>query len=210
MGSGDEEGPTLTDAKSRTRPHTRRSRRRAPLAGALCLLVAMLVAPSGAQAGEFDHLLAPESTCPGQTNPNLKRKKQVRALVCMHNYTRAVLGLPRAKSVKKLRRSARKKAKDVRRCQQLSHTACGRGVFYWFRRVGYLKRGRGGGENLALGSGWGGTARSTLEGWLSSPTHRKVILKRKFKRLGVGMVRGKYQGYRGVRFWVAHVGTRRG
>ncbi len=198
----------MTDTEKPTRLNTRRGLRRATLGATLCLAAALLVSPVPAQAGEFDNLLAPEQTCPGQTNPSLKRSKQAQALLCMHRYARGVLGLPALYSVKKLRKSSRLKAKDLRRCQQLSHTACGRSPFYWLRRVGF-KRSKRGGENLALGSGSAGTARGAMQGWLNSPSHREVILQGKFKRIGISMVRGKYRGYRGVQFWVAHVASKR-
>ncbi len=171
-------------------------------------IAAVLIAPSAASAQSVDRLLAPEQACSGQSDASRAVAQQVATMVCMHRYARRQAGKPRISPLKKLRKSSRRKARDVRACQDFSHTACGRNSFYWFKRIGFLRSTKRGGENLALGSGQGGTVRSAMQGWLSSPTHRRVILRASYKRIGISMVRGSYRGYDGVQFWVAHLGTK--
>ena len=163
--------------------------------------------PSG-QATKADPLLAPISACPAQSDVRASRRRQVRAMVCLHRYARRRAGIKRAYTVRRLRKSARAKARDLRRCQQFSHSACGRDAFYWFRRVGFTSGTWGAGENLALGTGELGSARANMAAWLGSPTHRKVLLSRGFRQVGIGLVRGRYEGRGGAQFWVAHFGYR--
>ena len=150
-----------------------------------------------------DPLLAPVSACPGQTDLRASRKRQVRAMVCLHRYAREHAGLAQLHTSKKLRWSARRKAQDLVRCQEFSHSACGRDAFYWFHRVGFTHGSWGAGENLAMGTGELGTARSNMLAWLRSPPHRQILLSPSFRQVGIGMVRGRR---RSARYWVAHFG----
>jgi uncharacterized protein YkwD len=62
------------------------------------------------------------------------------------------------------------------------------------------------GEALALHRGWRARARSTVRRWLSSPSHRAVVLGR-FRAIGAGIKRGRIGG-RLTTVWVLHVGGR--
>lgn len=46
------------------------------------------------------------------------------------------------------------------------------------------------GENLAWGSGLRATPRQTVAGWMASPGHRRNILDRSFRQIGIGVVTG--------------------
>jgi uncharacterized protein YkwD len=173
----------------------------------LALVGSALFAPTASAAG-VDRLLAPESACPGQTDTSRAIAAQQRTLVCMHRFARRRAGRAKIRSAKVLRSSARRKARDLRRCQDFSHTACGRDAFYWFKRVGFTKGSWGAGENLYLGSGELAAPRAAMRGWLHSPIHRKVLLTSRYRRLGVSAVRGSYDGHQDVEFWVAHFGYR--
>jgi uncharacterized protein YkwD len=50
------------------------------------------------------------------------------------------------------------------------------------------------GENLAWGTGGGGTARAIVAAWLASPEHRANLLRPSFRRAGVGDLIGAFQG----------------
>jgi uncharacterized protein YkwD len=153
-------------------------------------------------------LLAPESSCPGQSDSKLAVAAQERAMVCMQNYARAAKGRRAMRVFKPLRVSATDKAHDIRRCQQLSHEACGREFTYWIARVGFFKGSWEVGEILADGGVQHGTVRETMRAWLHSDTHRAVLLHRGFNLVGVGLVRGRFHGYRHMRIWVTHFGDR--
>jgi uncharacterized protein YkwD len=129
-------------------------------------------------------------------------------MVCMENYARAAKGRHALRVSKPLRVSATGKAHDIRRCQQLSHEACGREFTYWMGRVGFFTGTWEVGEILADGGGRRGTVRGTMRAWLGSRTHREVLLHRRFDLVGVGLVRGRFRGYRHMRIWVSHLGDR--
>jgi uncharacterized protein YkwD len=54
------------------------------------------------------------------------------------------------------------------------------------------------GENLAWGVGTAGEARRIVKLWLASPGHRANLLRRGFRRIGVGAVVGPFAGYADV------------
>ena len=62
------------------------------------------------------------------------------------------------------------------------------------------------GEVLSLVSGRRPGMSATVRRWLRSPTHRAVILNRRFGYVGVGSARGKFRG-RLATVWVAQVGA---
>jgi uncharacterized protein YkwD len=178
--------------------------RRIALATVTC---AIFLAPASASAsGSWDNLLAPESACPGQSDASLGIVAQERTMVCMHNWARTQKGLKALHSAKKLRVSSHRKARDIRRCQQFSHEACGRDAFYWFRHVGFMRGSYGVGENLAFGQGRLGTVRDMMSAWLNSDMHRSVLLTSRYDDVGISVVDGKLKGRRGVAIWVAHFG----
>ena len=46
------------------------------------------------------------------------------------------------------------------------------------------------GENLAWGSGYFGTPRETVKGWMHSPGHRHNILEPRYREIGIGIAPG--------------------
>jgi uncharacterized protein YkwD len=168
---------------------------------------ATLAAPAVANASDpYASLLAPETACPGQTDPNLSPALKEQAMVCMHRYARAHAGDHGIHSVKSLRSSATRKARDIRRCRQFSHYACGRNAFYWFQRVGFFRGTYGAGENLALTYGDNSTVREAMDLWLNSDEHRHVLLTRGYDDIGVSVLPGPFDGHRDATIWVAHFG----
>jgi uncharacterized protein YkwD len=171
------------------------------------LVCACLAMPAAASAsGPWDKLLAPETACPGQSDPSLPVTTQEQIMVCMNRWARSEEGLSGLHVSKQLRSSSDRKARDIRRCQDFSHDACGRDAFYWFRRVGFFRGSFGAGENLELGNGDAATVHGAMSAWLNSDEHRTVLLSPSFDDVGVGMVSGEFKGYSGVAIWVAHFG----
>ena len=54
------------------------------------------------------------------------------------------------------------------------------------------------GENLAWGVGESGTPQELVAAWLRSPPHRANLLRRGFRRVGVGAQVGPFAGYDGA------------
>jgi uncharacterized protein YkwD len=167
----------------------------------------MAVAPASASAsGPWDTLLAPETACPGQSDPSLPIATQQQTMVCMHNWARAQRGLGPLQTDAELLRSSHKKARDIRRCQQFRHRACGRNTFYWVQRVGFETGHYGAGENLEFGQGSLATVHGAMSAWLNSDIHRTVLLTPNWQDAGISVLDAKLDGHPGVAIWVAHFG----
>jgi uncharacterized protein YkwD len=54
------------------------------------------------------------------------------------------------------------------------------------------------GENLAWGTGSRGSARSIVAAWMTSPGHRANLLRPGWTRIGLGALKGSFQGYTGA------------
>jgi uncharacterized protein YkwD len=54
------------------------------------------------------------------------------------------------------------------------------------------------GENLAWGTGSLARARKIVALWLASPEHRANLLRRGYRTVGVGVKRGRFEGYAGA------------
>ena len=169
------------------------------------VLLAVLPASASASA-PWDRLLAPESACPGQSDGSLPRPIQVESMICMHNWARSQEHLSALGVSRQLRASANRKAHDIKRCGQFSHTACGRYVFYWERRVGFFRGSYGAAENLALTFGSGTTVRDAMDLWLNSPEHRRNLLAPQYRNVGISLVTGRFRGNGNAHIWVAQFG----
>jgi uncharacterized protein YkwD len=64
------------------------------------------------------------------------------------------------------------------------------------RRAGYGRPGAGwrAGENLGWGTGPRATPAALVAAWLASPEHRRNMLRRSYRELGVGVARGEPTG----------------
>jgi uncharacterized protein YkwD len=171
------------------------------------LAVVALAVPAVASAADpYEGLLAPESACPGQTDVGLSDSAKEQAMLCMHRFARSHAGAGGIHPVKSLRSSSQRKARDIRRCGQFSHSACGRDPFYWFNRVGFFRGSYGAGENLALTYGENSTVREAMDLWLNSDEHRHVLLTRDYDDIGLSVVSGSFDGQSDATIWVAHFG----
>jgi uncharacterized protein YkwD len=135
---------------------------------------------------------------------------QLEAMVCLVNQTRAAHGLRGVRLSAPLRRSAELRANAIVRCRQFSHTPCGQSFTSVFRAVGYGGGRFSVGENLAWGSGSLGSAQHALSRWLASPSHRRTLLSRGWRELGVSAVGATGLFGAGTSIvWVAQFGRRR-
>jgi uncharacterized protein YkwD len=139
-----------------------------------------------------------------------KASTQRRAMRCMHNYARVESGRRRLSLNADLASAATSKAKDILRCDQPSHTACGRRMTYWLDRVGYPGDCGGAWENYVWGTRAGSKAsvRSLMSRWLHSKDHRPNILRSRAREYGLAFVKGTFQGYPNVHVWVGYMGYR--
>ena len=180
---------------------------RSLLIGVLALAASLALAAPASADGAWDRLLAPAGSCGAQTDRSASARAQERAMRCMVNFARRAEGLkPLRSRAKRLARAADRKARDILRCGDFSHTACGRPFTYHMRA--YAGGCYGAGENIAWGSGRLGTVRSIMSGWLNSDGHRANVLNARFRDHGVGLRRGTLGGHAGAAVWVHELGYR--
>lgn len=150
--------------------------------------------------------LAPESACPGGEDRFAAFADQQRTMICLVNWARQRHGLRPLPENPDLSAAARLKAKDIRRCNDFSHGACGREPEAVARRIGY----RGAwGENLYLGPVEFGRPRVALDQWLNSAGHRENLLRAGWSEQGIALLPVEsFNGQREVALWVSQFGRR--
>ena len=123
-------------------------------------------------------------------------KSPGKRMVKAANEWRSAHGLAPLRSSKRLRRSAKGRARRMIRHDFFAHPS--RLYVPRFDRVG---------EVLELHGGRRARVRRTLRKWAASPGHRAVLLSSSFRRIGAGRASGWYQGQR-VTIWIIRVGSR--
>ena len=111
------------------------------------------------------------------------------AVVCEVNRVRRRHGLGAVKADPRLTRMAGRFARTMVARRFFSHVSPGGSTLQDRLRVaGY--RGRAAGEVLAWGQGRLASPRSAVRSWLRSPPHRRVLLGRDYRDVGVGVALG--------------------
>jgi uncharacterized protein YkwD len=176
------------------------------------LAVALLGAVPSAGAADFEQYLVPPSVCPGQANPGARAATKLRAMRCLLNHARKKRGLEPLRRHWKLDRAARLKLRDNVRCDEFSHTACGKPFISVFKRSGYVTQATWSysvGENLAWGQGLLGTPRSIVLAWLRSDGHRRNLFSTVWREMGVAYrLEAHFLGYENVALWANTFGRR--
>jgi uncharacterized protein YkwD len=125
--------------------------------------------------------------CGKAQSASLTRKESI--LLKVMNDVRGTTGLRPLRVDPRLERAARAHSETELRMQSMFHgNFAGR-----IRRVGV--RAPKIGENLAWGTGTLARARAIVNLWLESPEHRANLLYRGYRTVGVGVMRGSFQGY---------------
>jgi uncharacterized protein YkwD len=112
------------------------------------------------------------------------------SLLTAMNEARQAHGLRPLRADARLERAARAHSSKMLRTGTFTH-----GAFY-ARIRGSGVRARRVGENLAWGQGPLGVARSIVSMWLASPEHRANLLHPGYRIVGVGALRGCFDGRR--------------
>jgi uncharacterized protein YkwD len=175
-----------------------------------CAVLAVLACAAplpSAGAMDLGRLIAPGSVCANQDELDAPAAVQEQAMRCMTDFARQRRGMAGLVNADELDRSAVDKARDILRCDDFSHTACGREFTYWMQRVGYIPaRCWRVGENIAWGTGELGTVRAIFRAWIYSPEHRANILGR-YTQTGTALEVGGLEGHRDVHLWIQHFGS---
>lgn len=179
----------------------------------LTVLASLLVAGAAvaipeaprAEASSYDGTVR---ACNGQDvwlRPAEKRTLQ------LHNQARISRDLPRLCIQQQLQRAARGHSADMIRNNYFSHTSRdGRSFQQRIRQEGYTPRGFSFyriGENIAGGSGRAGAPYPTHQRWMQSDGHRKNILNRQFRHVGIGVAAGNYRGIGNYRMYTVDFGV---
>jgi uncharacterized protein YkwD len=125
------------------------------------------------------------------------------------NAARARYGAPALRADPRLERAARRHSRDMVAHRYFAHDSrSGARFSARIARVGWM-RGRARwrvGEDLAWGTGRAATPRAVLAAWLHSPAHRRVLLRRSYRVVGVGVAAGTPKGRAG-RTYTADFGS---
>lgn len=158
-----------------------------PLVAAFTLaLVALAAGPAsalGAPAGCAD-----ADTLPG---PAASEASLSSATVCLVNGERTSRGMRELRTNRRLSRAAVAHNQDMIKQGYFEHVSpTGKDVVDRLRSTGYLGRVRNWlvGENLAWGIGGLSTPREIVTSWMNSPGHRRNMLNRRFREIGIGVV----------------------
>jgi uncharacterized protein YkwD len=117
---------------------------------------------------------------------------QERSLLLAVNQARAVHGAPPLRIGVRLQQAARAHSRAMMRSGSFTHGN-------WYRRLRrHGVRARTLGETIAWGVGTDGSAAALVGMWLASPLHRSTLLRRSFRRIGVGIAVGPMGGFPGA------------
>jgi uncharacterized protein YkwD len=163
----------------------------------------ILIAPIAALALALTLPAIASATCPNaRKGPAQLTLRQARAaVVCSINRRRAARGLRRLRVSPKLTRSAQRHSFAMDAANFFSHDSLNGASFLdRIRRTGYLSRsdGWGVGENLMWGTGSAATPRRAVDAWMKSPGHRRTMLERRYRHLGIGVAFGMPDGGAGT------------
>lgn len=131
-----------------------------------------------------------------QVVPTASNIAQVKsATLCLLNAERKRRGLGRLSSERQLTKAAQRFSASMVRARFFGHVSpAGTTLTSRVRRGTSYLRGRvrswSLGENLAWGSGELASPRRTVRAWMRSSSHRRNILDRRFRHIGVGVVTG--------------------
>jgi uncharacterized protein YkwD len=170
---------------------------------ALALVATLLSLPAPSSAATRG--TASASACRGaQLTPTTAHAVQIRrATLCLLNRERARHGLRRLRLHRSLSHAARKYARLMVAKRFFSHVSpAGSTMARRVKRTRYLRHTRGWslGENLAWGSGSAATPARIVNAWMRSAGHRRNILDRSFREIGIGLALGAPVGGSGATY----------
>ena len=163
----------------------------APIATRLCPALVACIALALPAAASAAAPCAQTGVIPSAAN--LASTKQ--ATLCLLNAERTDRGLPRLTSNAQLGKAAQGFSANMVRQQFFDHTSpAGVSLTTRVRRgTTYLRgnlRSWSLGENIGWGSGELATPTQIVRGWMNSSGHRRNILDRRFRHIGIGVVSG--------------------
>jgi uncharacterized protein YkwD len=165
------------------------------------------VTPRAAAAQAASAAAATATCADAGLRPTRRNARRIEEAVrCLLTRERAAHGLGELAPSARLTRSARGHALDMLRRRYLAHAhPRGPRLPNRLRRVGYRWRA---GETIGLGAGALSTPEGIVKTWMGSTAHRDVILRARYRGVGVGVRPGAPVRLRGAATYVANFGTR--
>ena len=161
--------------------------------------------------------LAPAAeACPGATDPpgSQPTSSASQAVVCLINHQRSRHGLRSLRGSVALAASAQVHSDTMASQDFFSHAGPDGAPAARAAAAGYMLGARNWevGENLGFGTGSAGSPRSMVRAWMASAEHRKVLLERFWRQIGVGVTGGSPLGPDGpgMATYTVDFGFRRG
>jgi uncharacterized protein YkwD len=114
------------------------------------------------------------------------------SLLTVMNKARTAHGVQPLRADGRLERAARSHSSKMLRVGVFFHGAFNTRIRSVGIRAPYV------GENLAWSVGRLARARAIVRAWMASPSHRRNLLDGRYRRVGVGALRGRFEGRRGV------------
>ena len=115
----------------------------------------------------------------------------VAPVMCLVNGERAERGLAPLRASRTLARSARAHSLDMVQRRYFSHISPGGAtVCERVRRMGYRAGGCRVGETIAWGTGKRSTPAELVRSFMNSAGHRRILLERRYREVGVGLALG--------------------
>ena len=149
----------------------------------------VLVAASMPSAAQAKSACAKADRTPAELGAPAVRK----ATLCVLNSERRAHGLRPLRQGARLARVARRHSRDMVANRYFAHDSLSGAAFSArIARAGWM-RGRNGwfiGENLAWGGGSRATPRAIVKTWMGSAPHRRNVLQRRFRVVGIGVASG--------------------
>lgn len=147
--------------------------------------------------------LAPEGACPGGDTRSPGVRDQEQTMICLLNWARQRRGLALLAVQPLLSQAARFKAKDINRCADFAHRACGKPADAVVAQAGYKPAAWG--ENIYSGPRDFGRPRVAVAQWLNSAGHRENLFRDYWTQQGVAVLPVRsFGGQPDVAIWVSH------
>lgn len=128
------------------------------------------------------------------------------------NKARASKGVAKVKIAGSLDRAALRHSRDMIARDYFSHSSkAGATVVKRARKSGYSTKGCTQwivGEVIAGGQGSKGTPQAVFKAWMKSKSHRRIILDKRWRDVGIGCARGNFKGASGMVMYTVDFGRR--
>jgi uncharacterized protein YkwD len=164
------------------------------LAACALTCVLMLVPAATASAAHHGPRCKPQTTAAVAALPRQAPTRWLaRATICLINQRRAARGMRRLRLNDRLSKAAVWHSHDMVHRKYFAHVSqSGSDIVHRLRKSRYIKGGFSWmvGENLAWGSGTSGAPREIVAAWMKSPAHRRNMLNRRYREIGIGVLAG--------------------